>query len=322
MTRKSVGQLGFEDAVVRRRAGERVDHLARIEGLLDWSRFDRLMDGLYRSRRGEPAYPPLVMLKTLLLQRWYSLSDPAMEEALSDRLSFRRFVGLSLSDPTPDHTTIHRFRDRLQRKGLLDQLMAELGRQLDGHGVVLRQGTLIDASLIDSAARRPTMAEGKTSPTDPEARFGTNNERRRFVFGYKLHVAVDGGSGLVRGLRLSPANRQEVDFAEALVQGDEAAVYADRGYDAERLHAHLAGLGIANGVMRRARRGKPISEAERARNRRLIDKRRPVEKLFGTLKRSYRLSRMPHFSQSRNLAALTLACFAFNLRRLDALITP
>ena len=126
----------------------------------------------HASARGEAAYPPVVMFKVLLLQRWYGLSDPAMEAALSDRLSFMRFAGLSLDDRTPDHTTIWRFRDLLGREGLMERLVAELGRQLDRAGVVLRQGTLIDASLVTSAARRPRLEEGRQSPVDAEARFG------------------------------------------------------------------------------------------------------------------------------------------------------
>lgn len=322
MSRKQVGQLGFGDAVVQTSVGERGDRLGRIDKLLEWGGFEQLLNGLYRSRRGEPAYPPLVMFKALLLQRWYGLSDPGMEEALGDRLSFRRFVGLSLSDPTPDHTTIHRFRDRLQGGGLVAALMGELARQLDRHGVVLRQGTLIDASLVSSAARRPTLKQGPTSTVDPDARFGANNERRRYEFGYKLHVAVDQGSGVVRDLRLSPANRQEIDFACQLVQGDEAAVYADRGYDAQRLRSHLTGLGIADGVMRRGRKGQPLTAEHVARNHRLVPLRRPVEKVFGTLKRCYRFSRMPYFSLVRNCVAVWIACFAYNLRRLNALTTP
>ena len=99
------------------------------------------------------------------------------------------------------------------------------------------------------------------------------------------------------------------------MQGDELAVYADRAYDARRLHDHLATAGIANGVMRRNRRTKTLSADQVARNRRLSVRRRQVEKLFGTLKRSYGLPRMPYFNMARNHVALTLACFAFNLRR-------
>ena len=319
MSRKQIGQLGFAEAGLEARRSGSGDRLGRIDALIDWSGFAGVLESVYRSRRGEPAYPPLAMFKVLLLQRWYALSDPAMEEALSDRLSFRRFVGLSLSDPTPDHTTIHRFRDRLSREGRLDALMGELARQLDLCGAVVRQGTLIDASLVSSAARRPTMKEDKISRADPDARFGTNNERRRFQFGYKLHVAVDLGSCLVRRVLLSPANRQEVDVAAELIQGDEAMVYGDRGYDAAALRHTLAERGIADGIMRRARSNRPLSDEEVARNHRLIAPRRQVEKLFGTLKRSYRLERVPHFSLIRNQVTFTLACIAYNLRRLDTL---
>src|SRR3546814_18855168 len=98
------------------------------------------------------------------------------------------------------------------------------------------------------------MSEDKTSPVDPDARFGTNNERQRYMFGYKLHVAVDAGSGLVRALATTPANVQEVALARELVQGDELMVYAARGYDAAWLPDHLAAPGIAAGNPRRSPR--------------------------------------------------------------------
>lgn len=321
MARKRVGQLSWADsAVAEVRRGQR-DRLAEIGELVDWAPFAAIVSVIHASRRGEPSYPPLVMLKALLLQRWYGLSDPAMEEALADRMSFRRFVGLAMADETPDHSTIFRFRDQLTRRGLLEPLLAELLRQLDGRGVVVKQGTLIDATLVRSAARRPRLREGKTSKIDRDARFGTNNERRRYEFGYKAHVAVDAGSGLVRDLVMTAANVQEVTQAGRLVQGDELAVYADRGYDAAWFHQALAARGIADGVMRRNRPGRKLTPAEVAHNHALSLTRRAVEKLFGTLKRSYGLARMPYFSLARNATAMGLACIAFNLRRWHAIAT-
>lgn len=321
MARKRIGQLGWGDAAVASARQSRRERLAEVSALVDWAPFAARLSVIHAARSGEPAYPPLAMFKVLLLQRWYGLSDPAMEEALFDRLSFRRFAGLALADDTPDHSTIFRFRAELGRRGLMEPLLAELGRQLDRQGLIVKQGTLIDATLIRSAARRPRLAEGKISATDPDARFGTNNERGRFEFGYKLHVAVDAGSGLVRDLTTTPANVQEVDEAAALIPGDERAVYADRGYDAERLRRDLAARGIADGIMRRQRARQRLSAAEVARNHTLSLRRRAVEKLFGTLKRSYRLGRVPYFNLVRNATALALACFAFNLRRWHALAT-
>ncbi len=322
MAHRKVGQMSWLDAAASKVRGDRRDKLSEISDLLDWSRFEAILGVIYEARRGEAPYPPLVMFKVLLLQRWYDLSDPAMEDALADRLSFRAFAGFSLEDTTPDHSTIWRFREHLADRRLMEPLYAELAGQLDGRGVVLKQGTLIDATIVQAAARRPRKSEAKISPVDPDARFGSNNERRRFQFGYKLHAAVDSGSGLVRAVRVTSANIQEIDLATELVQGDERAVYADRGYDAKRLHDHLAEAGIANGVMRRNRRNRVLPPEEVERNHRLSLRRRPVEKLFGTLKRSYRLGRVPYFNQARNSCALTIACFAYNLRRLHALTVP
>jgi len=321
MARKRIGQLGWGDRAVAGRKAQRRDKLAEISGLIDWRPFEAVLSEIHAARRGEPAYPPLMMFRVLLLQRWYQLSDPAMEETLYDRLSFRRFAGLALEDDTPDHSTIFRFREQVTQRKLMAPLLFELTRQLEAAGAILKQGTLIDATIIQSAAHRPRMDEDKVSPVDPDARFGTNNERRRYTFGYKLHVGVDHGSGIVRAHETTPANIQEVSRARDLILGDELAVYGDRGYDADWLHDDLAERGIADGIMRRNRRNQRLTPEEVARNHALSLRRRTVEKLFGTLKRSYGLARVPYFNLARNATALALACFAFNLRRWHVIAT-
>lgn len=328
MAYRQVGQLGFGDAAVSAaRQGRTRDRLADIDALLDWRPIDAKLRTLHVARRGEPPYPPLVMFKILLLGVWYGLSDPETEEAVSDRLSFRRFAGLALEDATPDHSTIWRFRDRLAKNRLMEPLMEALSRQLDQRGLILRQGTLIDATIVQSAAKRPPhdkpkdggKGRARTSPVDPEARFGTTNDQGRFDFGYKLHLAMDKGSGLVRGIEVTPANVQEINVAAELVQGDELAVYADRGYSAQWFRDFLNRAGIADGVLLRQTRTRPLTPEQAAHNHKLSRQRRPVEKIFGTLKRSYRLRRMRHFSMARNVVTLSLACFGYNLRRLQVL---
>jgi IS5 family transposase len=318
MPRRKIGQLGFMDAAVSSRGGRQGEVLDQIAKLVDWSRFEALLSVIHAARKGEASYPPLMMFKVLLLQRWHGLSDPAMEAALADRLSFMAFAGLSLSDATPDHSTIWRFRQMLADNGLIERLLEELNGQLEEHGALIRQGTLIDASLVTSAARRPRMDEDKVSPIDPEASFGTTNERGRFTFGYKLHAAVDAGSCLVRGVRVTPANEQEIVVAPALLEHASGTVYGDRGYDSDRLRTTLAGRGLGDGLMRR-RRGRELTPAEIERNHRLSLERRPVEALFGTMKRSYRLGRMRAFGLARVTVDLVLFCIAYNLRRWVAL---
>lgn len=321
MPRRKVGQLDWLDGRVAQRGNARAGGLDHLSRLIDWTAFERLLSGIHAARKGEASYPPLLMFKVLLLQRWHALSDPAMEDALADRLSFLSFVGLSLSDATPDHSTIWRFRQALGQAGLHERLLAELNRQLEGHAVVVRQGTLIDASIVTSAARRPRMREDKVSPADADARFGATNDRQRFAFGYKLHVAVDQGSGLVRGLQVTPANVQDVTVAPRLLEHAAGTVYGDRGFDSNPLRADLAAHELGDGLMRR-RRGRELGAAEVERNHRLSLARRPVEALFGTMKRSYRMARMRAFGLRRVTIDLTMFVIAFNLRRLVVLTTP
>jgi IS5 family transposase len=320
MPRRVIGQLGWVDGELAKRGERRPDDLVKLAAVIDWQPFARLLAGVNAAAKGEASYPPLMMFKVLLLQRWYRLSDPEMEAALWDRVSFVRFVGLSLNDEVPDHSTIWRFRQKLEHGGLAERLFAELMSQLDARGLVVKQGTLIDASIISSAARRPKMGENKISPVDPDARFGATNERRRFSFGYKLHVAVDHGSSLIRHLLLTSANVQDVNVASALLPAQAGTVYGDRAYDSTALRAQLIAQGFGDGLMRRARKGQPLSAAEVQHNHDLSLVRRTVEKVFGTVKRSYGFARMPYFNAARNRVAATLACFAFNLRRSQRLL--
>jgi transposase, IS5 family len=320
MGQRRIGQLGLLDAAVSRRGSRRREVLDEISGLLDWSAFERVLAVIPVAAKGEPSFPPLMMFRVLLLQRWYGLSDPAMEDALFDRLSFQRFAGLSLEDETPDHSTIWRFRERLTKDGLIENLFAELEHQLGARGLLIKQGTLIDASMVTSAARRPRKEEGPTSETDPDARFGADNERRRFTFGYKMHVAVDRGSGLIRNGLLTSANIQDVSVAPGLIPPEAGTVYADRGYHSKGLREHLQARGFGDGIMRRGQRTKPLAADEIARNHAIVPLRSPVEAVFGTLKRTYGFTRMRYFNAARNLAAYLLACMAFNLKRSRILV--
>jgi len=124
----------------------RNERLERIAGLLDWSPIEAIVVRVRSGGLGRPPWRPLVMVKALLLQQWYGLSDPGLEEALSDRVSFRRFCGLALDEGTPDETTLCRFRNALGKAGLGEALFGEVTRQLDHAGFMVKAGTLIDAS--------------------------------------------------------------------------------------------------------------------------------------------------------------------------------
>ena len=312
------GQGSLAEALVSPKAGANAQ-LRRIAELIDWSRFAALLSDLHASPTGRPAWPPPLMFRCLLLQQWYGLSDPAAEEALNDRLSFRGFVGLSLDQAAPDHSALSRFRGLLAERGRLDALLAELNRQLDARGLVLRQGTLIDASLVEADARPRRHGLGTRCDSDKDARWAARKGRAHF--GYKAHIAVDAGSGLVRAAVLTPANVHDSAVAEALIQGDEEAVYADRAYDRRARRAWLAERGIADGILRRRHRNTTPAEAAAIalRNKLLAPLRAPVERVFGLWKRWYGYRRVRYRSLARNAAQLGLLAIAANLRRAAAL---
>ena len=311
MHRKS-GQPSFAETLV---VGGGSARLERISGLLDWSRLEVLLAGVYASPTGRPSYPPLVLLRVLLLQGWYGLSDPAMEEALADRLSFRRFAGLGLDERVPDHSSISRFRTLLSEQGLADRIFAEVGRQLDVRGVTIRQGTLIDASVIDAAAAEPLRQKGGgRSEADPDASWVKRPDGSA-RFGYKLHAAVDLGTGIVRRAIVTPANVADVDHGHDLVIGDERAVYADKGYVGPRLRRRLDELRIRNRVQHKAQKNKPLTARQHHRNRLIGRVRCRIEGVFGALKRSYGLARMRFMGLARNTAATFLTLTAWNLAR-------
>lgn len=309
------GQLGFSDHLVSGVRSRRKDQLAEISQLINWPEIEGILHPLRANRMGRPPYPVLVLFRALLLQRWYGLSDEALEDAMSDRLSFRRFTGLSLEDAVPDASTLCRFRIDMAEASLGEALFASVGRSLDARGLLVRQGTLIDASLMQAAVAEPRKQPGGgVSPVDPEAVWAKKGNAA--TFGYKLHVGVDQGSGLVRDARITPANVADCTIGPDLVQGDEGAVYADMAYDNARMRTRLAENGISNAVMRRPNRHHPLLSPENiARNKSIGRIRGRVEGLFGTLKRSYRRSRLIYVGLARNRLDLLLTLLAINLRR-------
>ena len=185
MSRRNFRQPSLADAFVKSycRKGGFLEDIART---FEWAAFDVLMRPLHSSSDGAPAYPPLTMFKIVLLQQWYGLSDPGAEEAVRDRLSFRRFCGVPLDEETPDHSSIWRFRQRLAKLGLSEQLLAEVTRQLAARRLIVKRGTLVDATIIAAAVQRPPIEDGQVNARDPDAGFTVKNGET--YFGYKAHV--------------------------------------------------------------------------------------------------------------------------------------
>lgn len=312
MSVKQTGQFSFLEALAPSGLGRNA-RLDRLVELVKWYRFEKVLDRVRGAGPGRPSYPALLMFKTLLLQSLYGLSDAETEEALGDRLSFRRFVGLSLEDAAPDHTTICRFRNLLVEQGLLEKLFAELDRQLDQAGLILRRGTMLDATVIESTAARPTDIKPSS---DPDARFTRKQGKGGSSFGYKAHVGVDEGSGLIRTVIATPANVNDTTPADDLICGDERVVMADAAYHTHARERALKAQGIKPRLMRRPNKHRPKLPPRLARYNRLIARRRgAVETTFATLKRRMGLSIIRYRGLAKAAGQILIAAMAFNLRR-------
>lgn len=317
MGEKRIGEGSFLDAFANPRVGKN-RRLERINGLVNWYRFEELLKPL-RSAVGRPGYPALSMFKALLLQQWYDLSDPGLEETLLDRISFQRFCGYSLDDEIPDETTFVRFRAALAEAGVAEKLFAELDCQLEKRGMVLKTGTLVDASLVAAAVGRPPPGAGTVSDKDPDAAF-TRRHQKDF-FGYKAHIGVDQGSELIRTAVLTSANVNESAVADALLCGDEQAVYADKAYESKARRRRLKDAGIKDRIMHRSHKHQDgLPHWQQVRNRLISPIRSRVERLFGLMKRSYGYRQVRYRGLVRNQSHLHLLCIAINLRRAETLL--
>ena len=311
MSRRDFSQPSFAEAFVTAYT-HGGGALETIDRAFDWGAFEVLLSAIHGSTKGAPGYPPVTMLKIILLQQWYTLSDPAAEEAVRDRLSFRRFCRIPLDRETPDHASIWRFRQTIDKLGLSQALLGEANRQLDARGLIVKSGTLVDATLIAAAVKRPHDGSG-VNPRDPDARYTV--KRAKTYFGYKAHLAVDEGSGLVRQAEMTSANVHDGRMAEKLIQGDEEAYFADKAYNSQAFRDTLERLGIVDGVLWRANRGHPLETWQKWCNAWASRIRSAVERAPATMKRWYGMSRVRYLGLARNACHLQFVATAMNMKR-------
>lgn len=312
-------QMNLAEALVGRRLGSNAK-LEAIAALIDWGRLEAIVRPLRAGRTGRPPYAPLVMLKALYLQRLYDLSDPGLEEALMDRLSFRRFCGLALDGETPDETTICRFRQAAAEAGAMPACFAEIARQLEAKGLLVKQGTLMDASIVQAKHNPPPIGAGRGARHAKEPGADWTYRAGKSMFGYKAHLGVDAGSGLIRRVVVTPAKTYESEVADALIVGDEQAVYGDKAYENKQRRTRLARRGIKDRSMRRANRWHPLPPRRQRWNDMVARRRAPVEATFSAMKRLYGLGRARCTTLARNAADIFTFAAIYNLRRATILM--
>jgi IS5 family transposase len=312
---KPVGQAGFADVITADLGGTRTaTMLGQLASAIDWAQLARPIErAAYLKDAREPGrahWPVPLMIKALMLARWFNLSDPQLEESLRDRLSFRRFVGLSLGDDTPDETTFVRFRDLLRAHDLERKLFDGVLKQLQERGLIVKQGTLVDATIISAPAPRPTGRkdeQGKPVKAGGDQEAGYTIKRGQIHHGYKVHIATD-RRGTVTDFVVDTASVHDIQHMQTLIQREKTAVFADSAYMDQRRTEKLRARGVFAGIIRRRVRGQKVPSAlGKAFNRFCASVRAVVERPFAWMKnRGHRRTRYRGLRRTTTEVGLTL----------------
>ena len=288
------------------------DRLAEAEKHIDWKHFTPIIQPIYDNKGpsgGRPNLEPVLMVKLLVLQAWYGLSDPELERQASIRIDFMHFLGYP--EKAPDYSTVWRFRERLAETGRDRLVWAELQRQLNAKGLKVRKGVVQDATFItaDPGHARADKPRGDEAQTR-RSRDGTWTKKgSRSYYGYKLHMKMDLNHGLIRDLETTPAN---VHDSRVDLSWPGEVVYRDKGYQGAVPRGWDA-------TMRRGARGHPLSIWDRLRNRRISRKRCPGERPFAVIKRVFGSGHVLVTSLPRVRVRMVFACLCFNLVQLGRL---
>ena len=319
-----------------RRIGDQ-NVLRKVDALLDWSLvLPLLKSGLNRSGLGPQGYDEIVLFKCLLIGQWHGLSDPKLEESLRVRFDFMLFAGLDLHCTVPDETTHCRFRNALVKAGAYDGLLAEVCRQIEGHGLKMKEAdaAIIDATLIESAARPRTHVEAlpedraeNEAPDEPATViFSADNDARwvkkgrKSTLGYKGFARCD-EEGFVDKIHTTPANVGESPQFGTMIQGSKAQrVLADKAYASKANRAALKGK-HRDGILHKAVRGRLLRQSKKRFNKLISKQRFRVEQCFGTMKRLFGLHRARYFGLAKTHAQMVMAAISQNLLKATNKIT-
>jgi len=303
--------------------GDRLDH---IKGMIDWEKFRPFFSDLFfddDKTGGRPHYDEVVMMKVLVLQRFYGLSDQEAEFHINDRTSFNNFLGFP--DKIPDYTTVWGLKERLQKSGVLEKIWNELQQQLEDRGLKVKNGVIQDASFIEAdfgkkrhykekKAGRKGQGIGYTEKQKAHMdRDGTFTAKHNAVhFGYRLHQKTDIDHGLIREFSVTTASSHDskTDLTEII----DKAVYRDKGYSGVAPHPFIMDM-----TMKKAARGRPLTKEEKKYNKKIAKVRAPGERPFAVLRRVFHDGR----TRVKNLSRVTVQgafdCIAYSLYQLFTL---
>ena len=297
-----MSQITFGDAEYagKRKQTRREVFLAEMEQVVPWEPLLKLIEPCYPiAGRGRHPYPLETMLRVHLMQNWFGLSDPAMEEVLYEITPVRAFAGLSLSQPIPDETTILNFRRLLETNELAPEIMGRINAYLRRKGLLLKRGSIVDATIIAA----PSSTKNAERERDPEMH--QTKKGNQWHFGMKAHIGVDADSGLVHAVTTTPANEADVEQVEELLHGNEEVVHADAGYTGAQTRLERKGLRWEIAAKRakiKAMKDGPEKRALERIEKRKASIRARVEHPFRVIKRQFGLMKVRFRGLAKNTA--------------------
>lgn len=292
--------------------------LGEMDAVIPWKHLNRLIERHYpKAGNGTQPMPQERMLRIYFMQQWFNLSDPAMEDALYDSESMRRFAGIELSDDAiPDETTILRFRHLLEKHYLTQAIFAQVRTLLEQKRLLLKSGTIVDATIIEA----PPSTKNAEQARDPEMH--QTKKGKDWHFGMKAHVGTD-RRGVVHSLTTTAANVSDISQLPQLLHGQEREVFGDQAYWSESHRQGARERGLRYRINRRPNPGRPLSRLERRLNRLRSATRARGEHAFHVVKRLWGFTKVRYRGLAKNTARLFAAFALANLYLLRRrLITP
>jgi IS5 family transposase len=289
----------------------RSQFLSEMDQIIPWPQLTAPIEAVYpklSENGGRPPIPLERMVRIYLLQLWFNLSDPAVEEALYDSVAMRNFVGIDLGvEAVPDETTVCKFRHLLERNKLGKVLLTAVNDHLRRTGIKITKGTIVDATIIGA----PSSTKNQDGKRDPEMHQTAKGQQ--WYFGMKAHVGVDSRTKLIHTVLASAANVHDREALPYLLHGHETRVWGDQGYQGQTAVIREVAPNAKDFTNRRYRFNGRIDEVEKAKNRIKSRVRAKVEHVFGVMKNIFGFKKTRYRGLAKNLHRLEVTAALINL---------
>jgi IS5 family transposase len=328
----------FDETEVLRELSELGDPLEKLNKFIKWDQFKGLLTKTLKKEAqglgGRPPFDYVMMFKILILQKLYNISDDQAEYQITDRLSFRRFLGLALYNTVPDAKTIWHFRENLIQAKVIDTLFYRFVSQLEGNGVITHSGSIVDATFVDAPRQRNTreenkdILEGKTPKEwdkkpdkkrqkDVDARWATKN--KELHYGYKDHVKIDKKSKIITEFSVTSAEVHDSQELKNLVDKKDEMIYGDSAYTGEKVQSCISKK-TKNRIHEKGYRGHPLTRTQMRNNTAKSKIRARVEHVFGTMANSMGGIIVRSIGKVRAEGNIALMNLAYNIKRYTFII--